>query len=208
MHLLLTDLLACPRCGPEFGLILLGHRIEERRVLEGELGCSNCRRTYPVRGGFADLRHPPRSGDGSPDGAPEPGGGEDATRVAALLGIVSGPGHLVLVGEPARHAPGVAGALDDVEVVAVDPALRGWDEEAGVSRMAAAPGLPFFSGRIRGVVLQGAGAGELLDEAVRVAGPRARVAVLDAPEGTRARLEGHGLSVVLDDRGHVVAARE
>ena len=38
MHILLTDLLFCPRCGPQHGLILLANRLEERRVLDGWLG--------------------------------------------------------------------------------------------------------------------------------------------------------------------------
>ncbi|HWK89996.1 MAG TPA: Trm112 family protein, partial [Longimicrobium sp.] len=56
MHILLTDLLTCPRCGPEHGLVLLADRIEERRVVRGRLGCPNCRETYPVAGTVADLR--------------------------------------------------------------------------------------------------------------------------------------------------------
>ena len=46
MHILLTDVVTCPRCGPEFGLILLADRFEERRVMQGRLGCPNCREEY------------------------------------------------------------------------------------------------------------------------------------------------------------------
>lgn len=56
MHILLTDVLTCPNCGPEFGLILLADRVENRRVLEGTLGCANCRERYGIDEGFADLR--------------------------------------------------------------------------------------------------------------------------------------------------------
>jgi uncharacterized protein YbaR (Trm112 family) len=48
MHIVLTDVLTCPRCGPEFGLILLAHHVEARRVSSGALGCSNCREKYPI----------------------------------------------------------------------------------------------------------------------------------------------------------------
>ena len=51
MHILLTDALTCPRCGPEHGLILLADAIEERRVVSGKLGCPNCRTTFPIAGG-------------------------------------------------------------------------------------------------------------------------------------------------------------
>lgn len=208
MHILLTDLLTCPRCGPDFGLILRGDRIDDRRVLEGELGCPNCRERYPVRGGFGDLRAPPREPFRElPVLPPEPEPG-DTERLAALLGVARGPGHLVLIGGTARHARGVADMLENVEVVGVGPWLRARDEEPGVSRIAARPGLPFYPRRIRGVALPGAEAETFLDEAIRVVGPRSRVAVLDAPEGARKRMEAGGLSVLLDDRGIVVGGRE
>lgn len=208
MHILLTDLLTCPRCGPEFGLILLGERIESRRILEGSLGCPNCRERYPVRGGFGDLRAPPRNPLPPVVEQPEPTTEEDeAMRIAALLGVREGPGHLVLVGPVARAAPGLARTVRDVEVVTVASDLRAWDERPGVSRLAAGPGLPFRSRRIRGVVLDGEAGGPYLDEAVRVVGPGSRVAVLGASPDTRSTLEGSGLETVLDDRGVVAAVR-
>lgn len=207
MHILLTDLLTCPRCGPDFGLVLLGDVIEERRVLEGELGCPNCRERYPIREGFGDLRAPPRTPLGPVGDGPEPSSEEASLPVAALLGVTEGPGHLVLIGPVARHARALAAALENVEVVGVSPDLRAWDEEEGVSRMTAAPGLPFHSGRIRGVALRGGGADDFLDEAARVVGRRGRVAVLNAPDGTRECLEGHGLEILMEDDGAVVAVR-
>lgn len=217
MHILLTDLLTCPRCGPEFGLILLGERIRDRRVLEGVLGCPNCREEYPVRNGFGDLRAPPRSPLPEPGEGPAPAEGEEgegeeaATRLAALLGVREGPGYLVLVGPVVRYAPRLAAMLDEIEVVPVGTGPRAWDEAPGMSRIAADSGLPFYSRRIRGVVLDGEGPAQaFLDEAVRVVGPGSRVAVLDAPSGTRRRLEEGGLDPVLDDRdgaGVVVAGR-
>lgn len=208
MHILLTDLLTCPRCGPEFGLILLGDRIEDRRVLGGELGCPNCREQYPVRDGFGDLRAPPRNPLPPVVEPPEVRDDEEEVmRVAALLGVREGPGHLVLVGPVARTAPALVRMLDDVEVVTVESDLRAWSESDGVSRIAAGPGLPFYSRRIRGVVLDGEAGAPYLDEAVRVVGPSGRVAVIGASEDTRALLEEAGLETVLDDRGVVAAVR-
>lgn len=208
MHLLLTDLLACPRCGPEFGLVLLGERIEDRRVLEGELGCPNCRERYPVRRGFGDLRAPPREPFRELPVVPDEPASEGTERLAALLGVTEGPGHLVLIGRTARHAGALATLLGDVEVVGVAPWLRAWEEQPGVSRLAAGPGLPFYSRRIRGVALPGPDADALLDESVRVVGPRGRVAVPAAPEGARERMTAGGLTVLLDDQGVLVGVRE
>ena len=156
MHLLLTDRLTCPRCGPTFGLILLASRLDDRVVLEGRLGCPNCRDSFPIADGLADLRAPPR---GTPPmglaGAP---GAEDETeseRVTALLGVAGGPGTVALVGEPARYAEAVAALSQNLHVVGVDPDLRHWPERARVSRIMAAPGLPFFASSLRAVAIDG-----------------------------------------------------
>ena len=98
MHILLTDRLICPRCGPGFGLILIADRLENRRVIEGSLGCPNCRDRFPVEGGFGDLRPPPRSTrDDAPELEPPPS--PPALEVAALLGLTDGPGNVALIGD-------------------------------------------------------------------------------------------------------------
>jgi uncharacterized protein YbaR (Trm112 family) len=193
VHLLLTDRLTCPRCGPTFGLVLLAERVEERRVLEGALGCPNCRDRYPVRGGFGDLRPPPRgplpgrSGEGG-EGA---GGGDDApdadpdavSGIAAALGLGEGPGTTLLVGDAVRFAPALARIVPDVEVAALDARTRDWTEAPGVSRLVSGAGLPFFGGMLRGVVLAGPRVDlALATEAARVVAPRHRVVVVDAPD--------------------------
>ncbi|MGD8280076.1 MAG: Trm112 family protein [Gemmatimonadota bacterium] len=208
MHLLLTDRLTCPRCGPTFGLILLADRIDDRMVLEGRLGCPNCRDSFPIRKGFADLRAPPR--DDPPAGlagSPAPGEDGDAERVVALLGVAGGPGAVALVGEPARYARVVTAIADEIHVVAVDPDLQAWPEEPRTSRMMAGPGLPVFSSTLRAVAVDGRLGRDLLAEAARVVAPRGRVVVVHAPEGTEDWLVGKGLDVLASETETVVAAR-
>jgi uncharacterized protein YbaR (Trm112 family) len=210
MHLLLTDRLACPRCGPEFGLILLADRMQDRRVVEGSLGCPNCRDTFPVTGGFGDLRAPPRRGSpdgwaGSPD--PRPDDSADAERVMALLGITQGPGTLALVGEPARHAAILAAAIDGIHVVAVDPDLRAWPDAAGVSRLMAAPGLPLFSRSLRGAAVDGRLGADWMRDAARTVARLGRVVVTRAGEGAGRTLQDEGLQLLAEEGGTVVAAR-
>lgn len=219
MHLFLTDRLSCPRCGPGFGLILLAREVRERRVLQGDLGCPNCRETYPVEDGFGDLRSPPReplSEVGSRGGASEmaeggegagAGSREAALRMAALLGVTEGPGTLLVKGPAANLAGGLAGVVEGVEVVAVDPSVRFSAEEEGVSRMVARPGLPFFSGSLRGVLLSGGIEDHDIREAVRVLVPRGRVAVLGALPEARARLEEEGTRILLHEEGVLVGER-
>lgn len=212
MHLLLTDRLTCSRCGPEFGLILLAERMEERRVLEGVLGCPNCRDAFPVRDGFGDLRAPPRGAlpvgrAGLPQAEDSDGDREGAGRLAALLGVVEGPGTLLLLGRPVRLAGLVADAVPGVEVAALDADLNGWPEHPRVSRFVSRPGIPFFSRCLRGVVVDGELGEAWLDEAARVVAPLSRVVVTHASESAADRLVGLGLEILASETGTVVAAR-
>lgn len=209
MHLLLTDRLVCPRCGPPFGLILLAEEIRERRVLEGDLGCAHCSERYPVRDGFADLRLPPRAAP-SPsekDPANEPLERDEAVRLGALMGVTEGPGALLVKGPSARYAGFLAELIERVEVVGVEPTLAGEPESEGVSRLAAGPVLPFYGGSFRALVLSGKTSVADIDEAVRVTAPRGRVVILDAPAGIRGRLQELGTKVLLEEGGVLVAER-
>lgn len=219
MHLLLTDRLTCPRCGPSFGLILLAERMADRRVHDGTLGCPNCRDSFSVVDGFADLRAPPRGplpdgragSDPSADaGTAEGSAGrpsEAAERVVALLGIHRGPGTVVFVGRAARFARAVAAAVDDLQSVAVDPDTARWKDAPWVSRLVAAPGLPFFSRMLRGAVVDGGAGRALLLEGARVVASKSRVVVLYAADDAVTVLEEAGLDVLAAESGTVVATR-
>lgn len=176
MHILLTDLLSCPRCGPEFGLIVLADEIIERAVVEGRLGCANCREEFPIRQGVADLATD-AVGSAPPGAAPDPA--EAAYRVAALSGLGQGPGRILVEGAPAAVVAKVAELLPNALVIGASPAsaspgvdpLDGWlvhDSER----------LPLQSSSLQAVSI-GSGAGSLpLEEAVRVLSPGGRI-ILD-----------------------------
>jgi len=209
VHLLLTDRLTCPRCGPGFGLILLADRMDDRRVLEGVLGCPNCRDGFPVHDGFGDLRAPPRAGDPPPGRAGAPGivDEAEAARLVALLGVAEGPGTLLLAGSPARYVAWLAEAIPGVEVVGLDADLASWPETPRVSRIMARPGIPISDRTLRGVVVDGGLGARWMREAARVVAPLARVVVTEAPEDARATLLGAGLKILAAEGGTVVAAR-
>ncbi len=215
MHILVTDVLACPRCGPGFGLILLAERVVERRVLEGELGCPNCRDRYPIRRGFADLRTAPeRSAADRDEAAPDSGelvagSGtvERATRLAALLGL-SEPRRLVLLMGPlAREAAGIADLVQGVEVIAAGRALESWTEEDGVSRIAVGEALPFLDRSLGGVGLSGATDARRLESAARAVAPLGRLVLEESGSDAEARLDAEGLEVLAADGGTFVATR-
>jgi uncharacterized protein YbaR (Trm112 family) len=208
MHLLLTDVLTCPRCGPTFGLILLADRMDERQVITGSLGCPNCRDAFRVSDGFADLRAPPR-GELGPGlvGPPGLAPTEESGRITALLGVPRGPGTLALIGEPARHGPAVAALVEGVQVVGIDADLRLWTETGGFSRLVSAPGIPFFTGVLRGVTVDARLGPRWIAEAARVVAPMSRVVVLHAGQRAAPMLQELGLTVLATEAETVVAAR-
>ncbi len=207
MHLLLTDRLTCPRCGPEFGLVLLADRLEDRRVLEGALGCPNCRDRYPVRDGFGDLRPPPRTDipDDETLAAPD---SPTLMEVAGLLGVTEGVGHVALLERLAGHSNDLAEKLQPVEVVGVSSGLRGWVETEGVSRLSAGSRLPFRDQSLRGVALFGGEGMFEPDEVARVVSRLGRVVVWGGVDGWDSALEGAGLTVLVSETAAVVAARQ
>jgi uncharacterized protein YbaR (Trm112 family) len=203
MHILLTDIVTCPRCGPEFGLILLAERVEERRVLQGRLGCSNCREMYPVEGGVLDLR--------VVEGAESDAAALDedaAVRMAALLGLAGAGGTVLVAGPGAELAPGIASLVPGLEVVALTHRPFRGAEAPGVSRVAGGPALPLRGGMLRGVALTGAAAAEVpLHEALRVLAPGTRLLLDPAPAGAAEALGGAGAEVLLEQDGVLVARK-
>lgn len=204
---MLTDILSCPRCGPDFGLILLGDRIEERRVLEGRLGCANCREQYEIRAGFADLTAQ-AGGSGAPGSAgPGVSDPDEVMRVAAMLGVAEGPGFVLLVGPMAWSARSLADLVEGLEVVAAGIGLESEEERMGVNRIAVGGRLPFYDRSLRAVALSGAAATEREAEGARVVKPGGRLVLEPAAAGAAERLEGAGFHIVVREGDTLVAER-
>lgn len=208
MHILLTDIITCPRCGPSFGLILLADEIVERDVRSGWLGCANCRERYPIEQGALDLRAQRSASPESPEqfdpswiGATD--AEEAAFRLAALLGVPEGGGSLLLAGATAATAGQVAALLPAARVLAEGPAAG---EEPGVSRVRWIGRIPLRDHALRGLALAGAVGDEMLGEARRVLMPGSRVVVLRAAPDVASQLTSAGFTVLLDQEGVVVAS--
>jgi hypothetical protein len=186
-------------------LILIADRLENRRVIDGSLGCPNCRDRFPVEGGFGDLRPPPRS---TRDDAPdiEAPASPSAMEVAALLGLTDGPGNVALIGDLAGHATALAGLVPGVEFVGIAPGLRGWEEGEGVSRLNAGASLPFSDGSLRGVGLYSEGDPRMAGELARVVARDGRIAVWGAVREWEKALRSEGLDVLASDETAVVVA--
>lgn len=203
MFILLTDVLRCPRCGPEFGLVLLADRVEERRVVDGRLGCSNCREQYPVRGGVADLRTGPVAA--SPAVAPPADREEAAVRIAALLGLAQPGGTVLLAGPGADLAPDLAPLAPGTEFVAMVAEPSSPVPVEGVTRVAAGAVFPFASRSVRGAALTGGTADALLAEALRVVAPGGRVMVERGGPPVVEAVRRAGAELLLEQDGVVLA---
>lgn len=203
MHILLTDVLTCPRCGPEMGLIVLADRMHERRVVEGRLGCANCREEYPVHEGVADLRAGPITGTredvASDDGEPE----DRAFRIAALLGIGRGTGVALIVGASPRLLDRVAALLPNAQVVGAS--AQEPSSTAGAGWILHGPGLPFRDRSLRGVaVVDGTAAS--IGDAARILAPGAHLVLDPAPEDGTHLVAAAGLTLILDQDEVTVAS--
>jgi uncharacterized protein YbaR (Trm112 family) len=200
MHILLTDILTCPRCGPAFGLILLADRAEERRVLEGVLGCSNCREKYPVRDGVVNFGV-------EPEGTVPLADQTAAERLAAMLGVTEGPAFVMLAGPATAHAGAIARMITEAEVVTIGAAAQDGDGP-GINRLyAGGPQLPVASGKVAGVALTGAAAELLLDEGARAVTPLGRLVLDPVPADAAEKLKRHGMRIAAQQDDTAVVVR-
>ncbi len=143
MFIELTDILRCPAAHEEHFLVLLPDGVVERRVESGQLGCLECGRVYPVRGGVAEF--------GPPPAAVPPSERLTGPAIAALLGLSGPGGYVALVGGAAADSRGFAEAAEGVHVVAVNPP-PGVSGGRGVS-VVQGGSIPVRARQLRGVVL-------------------------------------------------------
>jgi uncharacterized protein YbaR (Trm112 family) len=144
MFIELTDHLRCPADHDESFLVLLPDRIEGRSVIEGQLGCPICGRTFELSDGVLDT------GDGQDPGASS-ASDLDADALTALAGLSGPGGYLTLVGPEASLWKDVAALNPGVALVAVNPGPEVTDAPAlSVLRSGR---IPLKSRSMRGVVL-------------------------------------------------------
>jgi hypothetical protein len=213
MHLVLTDTLTCSFCGPEEGLIVLAERMENRRVLEGALGCPACRRQFPIRAGAADLRRETVTGrrggaeNAEPDWAHPTATGPtiDPMRLAALLALADGDGYTLLIGVQAECAAGLATFLPGREFITAAP-LAG-EEREGVNQLLVDAVLPLRTGSVSGVLLSADTPSALLQEALRVLAVGGRLVAARTLPGVEALADTHPLRMLTRAAEHFVFMR-
>jgi uncharacterized protein YbaR (Trm112 family) len=201
MHIVVTDVLACPRCGGDPGLVIHAYRMEGRDVVEGSLGCANCRETYPIREGVALLRRP---GAEPVQQALEPADDERALRFAALLGVGDASGTVLMHGA----APGLVAGIQRLlpHALVVGSSLAPLPASGVESWAVVEPTLPFRPGTLRGMAVAGAAPAEVAVQAARLLAPDARLVVDPAPPGVAAELRSAGMEILLEQDGVAVAS--
>ncbi len=233
----LSDLLTCPRCGPEWGLVLMPTRSMGRWVDEGVLGCPNCRERYPITGGVAELEVPGEAPKDTGVRESRPTAGDDAAvRLGGLLGLGEGGGTVILAGPAAAHAGALAALLPDIDVLTVVGARPGappsldcaaggeaaagegaaGDTPAGEAAIEREPrswsALRVSSAlpvRSRGVraVALTGWAADWLEEGARLVSPGGRLLVEPAPADAGERVDAAGLRTLAREGETVVAGR-
>jgi uncharacterized protein YbaR (Trm112 family) len=201
----LTDLLTCPRCGPDFGLVLLVHEVEERRVMRGWLGCPNCRNDFPVQNGVADLRREPEV-----SGAARPAYEDDelSLKIVALSGMADGRDYLLLDERLAHAAAAVVEMAPELELIVVRSAPDDSVEQPGISRVLSDTPFPIVEYRLRGVAIAPGGNRGLVSAAARHVSTGGRLVLFDATDVDLVEAERAGLSVVAAEGGTAVAERK
>ena len=211
MHLDLSELLACPSCGPRHGVVVSVDRIERRRVLEGFLSCPTCESRFPIRGGvieFGKESGPEREPAAGEAGAGDEPGSDDALRLAALLDLREGGGFVLLGGGLYGAAAGTAELAPGVQLLALVGVREAVvcaprvSSAAGVSEVC----LPLRDLRLRGAALRGGGA-VALAEAIRTVRPGGRVVVLRPTPETLEATADLPLEVVVAEEAAIVALR-
>lgn len=147
MHLEVVPALQCPVPHERAWLVARTDRLEARHIVEGVLGCPLCGAEYLVRHGVVQFGPEVREPDD--DRAPIP---DAAVRAAALLGLTTPGGLVVLAGAWADAAVDVAALADGVHVLALNA-----DADAplglGVSSASAPAAVPLGDAVARGIAL-------------------------------------------------------
>jgi len=207
----LSEILACPVCGPPQVMVAVVHESVGHRVTSGFLGCPACDARFPIEEGtvhlvpqgVAELPKAPRALSGStPD--------EEAVLVGAVLDLTHGHGHVLLGPGLAAIADAVAALAEGWEVVSL--MTSGPDEEprsANVSRVVVGEFeiLPVLRGRFGAAALGGDPDADRIRAVAAALAPLGRLAIVAPGPGAVSAIRDAGFEVIAADDRVAVASR-
>lgn len=188
-------MLRCPEPHADGFMVLATGEMLGRMVRSGIAGCSVCHREYVIKDGVVDFGGPSLEPSATPHRAPR----TDAPTLQALLDLSGPGGYVVLVGDAARHAVGLAALMGGVHFVGVN-APSDVEELPVLSLVRSAAAIPLRQTIARGVVVgSDLARAPWLAEARRVLLPGRRWVVesenVELPQGISKLAAGQGLSV-------------
>ena len=154
MHIELTEMLRCPEPHQEDVMVLSTGEMVGRMVRFGLVGCSVCHKEYLITNGIVDFTGQ-GTGEGgrvrsavTPPSSPVP----PPVDLQALLELSGPGGFVVLVGDAARHAPGLAALMAGVHFIGIN-APPDLEELPALSLLRVGAVIPLRQAIARGVVV-------------------------------------------------------
>ena len=228
MFLELAEALDCPSCRSSVGLVAFATDTQDRRVIQGWLGCPLCELEFPIDGGSIDF-----SGIAGPDVVTEVESGEripptaplqwaespsdQVVRLAAMLGLGDRDGMVLLLGPGlSSSAVQLTKLAERIEVLcwfdnrkSVESLMTLEELVTGVNPMVGAlvSSWPFRTGSLNGIALLSPVVSDL-PEVERCAGSGARFVVINPTEDDVVVLEEIGFTRVAYDNSAWVGERD
>lgn len=148
MHIELTEMLRCPEAHREDTMVLSTGEMIGRMVRSGLVGCSVCRKEFFITDGIVDF-----TGGAAAPPAKRPASSTPTPAELQALLELSGPGgFVVLLGDAARFAAGLAGLMAGIHFIGVN-APSDVDELPVLSLMRVGSVIPLRASIARGVVV-------------------------------------------------------
>lgn len=210
MLLELSEVLACPGCGPPQVMVAVVHEAAGHRVWRGFLGCPACDSRFSIDEGVVHLGGPPSLPSAARTAAP-PGIvlDERALLVGAVLDLARGSGYVLLASELVAIADDVATLAAGWEVVSLARVRPHAARAANLSRIVwpETEPLPVLRGRFRAAALEGGHEPDRIGEFANAIGPLGRLAIVAPGPAAPAALRTAGLEVIAADDRVAVAVR-
>ena len=213
MLLELSEILACPVCGPPQIMVAVVHESESHRVTTGFLACPACDSRFEIIAGVVHFS--PADGTAGPEAmARTPGGplpDDSATLISAVLELQRGSGYVLLGPGLEGLAHAVAALAERWEVVSLGHrAAEGTEDLASLSRLITGDSkpLPLLPGRFDAAAMHGDVGADEIRRVAAVLRQAGRLAIVSPGPTALEDLREAGLGVLAADARVIVAARQ
>ena len=167
MFIEFVDAFRCLEPHEESWLVLAADRMDERRVIDGTLGCPLCRAAYPIEGGVVWFA---RSATPAADDH-APASGDEALRLAALLDLAEPQSRALLVGTWGALAERLLDVVP-AELLLLDPPAT-VRPGPGITIVRAGGRVPLAAGSVAAAAIENRGSD--VDASIRAVRARGRV---------------------------------